>query len=302
MKLYLKINNKKILKNIDLLLPKYNAKTTSYLDTNCPIEYITNLKSANILEKEKEKLFFDDRDLKHIIKGIYFGNSSCEHLMPSIKDIVEVQEMIKPKKYNFVFVFAPLSEFSLEKAIEILEFLNKDICEVVVNDFGTLNITLKYKNIKPILGTNFTKSIKKAFNSQIQEDIDILKDIEYEVPEVREFYKSIGISRLSCENLKLNTKFLKQSPSMYLDLYYPYVYISNSKSCHIATNFNNENGIFVNNSCHKYCTEVSSDFKNSNIYNFYQRYNTIYKPNISLDLDENIYKGKKNRLIWEIFI
>ncbi|RLA81143.1 MAG: hypothetical protein DRG78_09715 [Epsilonproteobacteria bacterium] len=302
MKLYIKANNKKIVKNLDLLLPKYNTKTATFLDNNSPIEYITNLESANILDNQKEKLFFDNRELKNIINGIYFGNSSCEHLMPTIKDIVEVKEMIKPKKYNFVFVFAPLSEFSFPKAIEILEYLNNFSSEVVVNDFGTLNLALKYKNIKPILGTNFTKSIKKAFDSNIQDDIDILHHLEFEVKEVREFYKGLGVGRISCENLNIDTAFLKQSPYLYLDLYYPYIYISNSKACQIATNFKNEDGTFVNDDCHKYCTQVSCDFKNSKIYNFYQRYNTIYKPNTPLELDANIYKGKKNRLIWEIFL
>ena len=184
----------------------------------------------------------------------------------------------------------------------ILEFLNSFACEVVVNDFGTLNLALKYKNIKPILGTNFTKSIKKVFDNKLQENLEVLKHIEFEVKEVREFYKNLGVSRISSENLNIDTTFLKQTPYIYLDLYYPYIYISNSKSCQIATNFDNENGTFVNDSCHKYCTEVSCDMKNSEVYSFYQRYNTIYKPNINLNLDDNIYKGKKNRLIWEIFL
>ena len=270
----------------------------SFLDDNTPIEYITNIKSANILDSLKEKLFFDDRKLKNIIKGVYFGNSSCEHLMPSIKDIVEIKNMIKPLKYNFVFVFAPLSEFSFNKAKEILEFLDIDGCEVVVNDFGTLNLVLSYKNLKPILGINFSKTIKKAFDSNIQNDLEILKHIEFEVKEVREFYKNLKISRISCENLDIDTSFLKQSPYFYLDFYYPYIYVSNSKSCVIATTFNNQNGTFVNENCHKYCINVSVDYDKY----FYQRYNTIYKTNINLQIDENIYKNKKNRLIWEIFL
>jgi len=300
MKLYIKANNKKIVKNLDLLLPKYNTKTASFLDSNSPMEYITNIKSADILDSLKEKLFFDNRSLKNIISGIYFGNSSCEHLMPTIRDIVEVKHIIEPLKYNFVFIFAPLSEFSFEKATEILEFLNNSGCEVVVNDFGTLNLALKYKNIKPILGTNFTKSIKKAFDNNIQENMETLKHIEFEVKETREFYKSLGISRISCENLNIDTDFLKQPPYTYLDIYYPYIYISNSKSCTIATAFDNQDGTFVNENCHKYCTTVSTEFDNR--YDFYQRYNTIYKPNLTLDINANIYKGRKNRLIWEIFL
>jgi hypothetical protein len=299
MKLYLKINTLKILKNIDILLPKYNTKVEKYLTPNSPIEYITNLKSANILLAHKEKIFYDTRELKHLIKGVYFGNSSCEHLLPNITDTIKAYKICREKKYNFIFVVPPLSEFSFKCVDEIFEYLNNISCEVVVNDFGILQLATKYTQLKIILGTNFTKTIKKSF---LNHDSKQTHHIEFENKEVRQFYKNLDISRISFENLPIETSFLKEAPFVYVDYYYPYTYISHSKSCQIASNFDNINGSFVNEECSKYCLSVSCDFKNSNIHNFYQRYNTIYQPKLELNLDKTIYSHKKNRLIWEIFL
>jgi hypothetical protein len=53
--------------------------------------------------------------------------------------------------------------------IENLEYLNDNahqinfktkIVEVVVNDFGTLKIIKKYKNLKPIIGRLMIKTLK----------------------------------------------------------------------------------------------------------------------------------------------
>ena len=66
--------------------------------------------------------------------------------------------------------------------------------------------------------------------------------------------------------------------------------------------FENENSTFVNDSCHKYCLSSACDFENSKIYNIYQRYNTIYKPELQLNIPKDISKNKKNRLIWELFL
>ena len=104
------------------------------------------------------------------------------------------------------------------------------------------------------------------------------------------------------ENMEFECDFLKEKPFMYVDYYYPYKYISNSKMCQIAMNFENKNGTFVNENCHKYCLSSACDFEHSNIYNIYQRYNTIYKPEIQLNISKNIFKNKKNRLIWELFL
>jgi len=313
MKLYIKANNLKILKNLDTLLPNAISKTTTLLDKNSNLEYLSNIKSAKQIQKHQKILFYDERDLSKLIKGVYFGNSSCEHLIPQIKEIVEARNICDVKHYNFVFVFPPISQTKVEDVKYICELLSKKPhSEVVVNDMGVLNIVLKYRTLKPILGLNFTKVIKNAFlDNTTQTDIskqqftnqkELLSHTEFENKDVREFYKSLNIGRFSVENRDINIDFLDEVPRMQVDFYYPYITISNSKACDIAGCFEDKRGYFTYDDCSKYCNGASLEFTDSNILGLAQRYNSIYKTNITLDIPKIVYKSAKNRFVWEIFV
>ena len=313
MRLYIKANSIKILKNLPTLLPNANAKTAYLLDKQSPLEYKNNLASASVLEEQKEKLFFSDKSLASLVKGIYFGNSSCEHLLPSIIDIVEAQQLCREKHYNFLFVFPPLSHFKSEEASFILTHLAKEPqCEVVVNDIGTLHLALEHPTLKPILGLNFTKVIKNAFidnitptdlsSTQFAKQQALAKHCEFELSEVRGFYKSMGVGRFAIENTYLSVDFLDTAPKMYCDFYYPYISLAHSKACDIAGLFEDQRGYFVQEECPKYCNYISLEFEHNNILGLHQRYNTINKSKTSLELSDIISKGSKHRLVWEVFL
>jgi hypothetical protein len=312
MKLYIKVNNINILRNLNTLLPNANSKAKFYIDKNSNNEYIINLKSAEILKKHSKTLFYEDKKLNNLVKGIYFGNSYCEHLIPRFTDIIEAKEICEKNHYNFVFVFPPLSNFKTKEAIYILKYLAKQKQkEVVVNDIGTLYLALEY-NLKPILGINFTKTIKNAFinaikptdlsQSQFENQKKLLSHLEFEISDVREFYKKIGVGRFSIENLDFNLEFLDKSPTMQCDFYYPFITLTNSKSCDIAGLFDDKRNYFVHKDCPKYCNFASLEFNNTNILDLHQRYNVVYKTNLILNIPKILYKNSRNRFIWEIFL
>ncbi|WP_320035772.1 hypothetical protein [Halarcobacter sp.] len=312
MKLYIKANNLKILKNLDDLLPSSLSKASLLIDANSLIEYQTNLNCANEILKYQEELFFDKRDIKNIIKGIYFGNSSCEHLIPSFTDILEAKKICDSRHYNFVFSLPPISEFKLNDIKEVFELLNQSYTEVVVNDFGTLQLASEYKNLKPVLGLTFSKVIKSAFidsikpsdltNEQLVSQSELLSQSEFECSQTREFYKSLGVGRFSIENINLNLEFLQEKPKLQVDFYYPNITIANSKACDIAGLFEDKNRYFVQEQCNKYCNQISLEFEHSKVLGLYQRFNSIYKINTNINVKENLSKDIKNRFIWEIFI
>ncbi len=314
MKLYIKANSLEILKNIDTLLSNANAKAEYLLNHDSNLEYKLNIESAKRLETQKEKLFYSNKPLKQLTKGIYFGNSHCEHLLSHIKDVVEAFEFCKKRHYNFVFVFPPISLQMIDDAKRILTFLtdNQALSEVVVNDTGVLELATQTKGIKPIIGLNFTKTIKNSFVDVVEQtDIDkkifnnqqnLLKNIEFEIKEVREFYKELGIGRFSLDKSDINLSFLDDTPRFYVDIYYPYMTLSNSKACDIAGMFDDKRGYFAFDDCPKYCNFSALEFKDNDTLKLYQRYNTIVKPNIELNIEKIIYKNSKNRLIWEIFL
>ena len=85
MKLYIKANNKKIIKNLDILLPKYNTKTASFLNNNSPVEYITNLESANIFEAEVN--IFSPDSLT-IVTALSAANATASLFIIAISDVI----------------------------------------------------------------------------------------------------------------------------------------------------------------------------------------------------------------------
>ncbi len=313
MKLYIKTNTLKILKNLSTLLPHALSKSDTLIDIDSSHEYISNIQSAKEILKHQDTLFYDNKELSKLIKGIYFGNSSCEHLIPQIKDIVEAKNICEDKHYNFVFVFPPISQNKQEEVVYICEFLaKKKDTEIVVNDIGTLNIVLKYKSLKPILGLNFTKVIKNAFldnvpqfdisTSKLKNQKKLLSHSEFENKSVREFYKSLGVGRFTVENIDINLEFMCDVPKMQVDFYYPYITIANSKACDIAGCFEDKRAYFVYDDCSKYCNFASLEFKHSDTLGLRQRYNSIYKTNILLDIPKIVYKNNRNRFIWEVFL
>jgi hypothetical protein len=312
MKLYIKTSNLKTLKNIDTLVQENFSQLSFYIDEFSHYDYKANLLGAKELSKHKKELFYDDRGLDKLIKGVYFGNSSCEHLLPSIADIVEAKKICDKRHLNFVFVFGAMSEFMSEDVEFILKFLaNNPQSEVVVNDIGTLHLALQYK-LKPILGLNFTKIIKNSFidsikpnnlsSTQLNNQHKLLTHSEFEIDEVREFYKELGVGRISVENTDIDLIFLDKKPKLQLDFYYPYITIANSKACDIASSFEDARGYFVHENCSKYCNFASLEFKHTQVLNLRQRYNTVYKTNFAIELDKSVYKDKKNRFIWEVFL
>jgi len=313
MKLYIKANHIKILKNLDTILPNANAKTAFLLDQQSHHAYKANLESAKKLSVNAKKLFYDERELAKLIKGIYFGNSSCEHLLASITETTQAQKICESKHYNFVFVFPPISHFKLEEAKYMMQYLaQKPQTEVVVNDIGMLYLAYSHQNIKPILGLNFSKIIKNAFigsvtptelsSTQLTNQQELLTHLEFEVAEVREFYKGMRVGRFAIENTPLDLGFLDDKPKMQCDFYYPFVTLANSKACDIAGIFEDERAYFVHDDCPRYCNYASLEFSHSKLLDIHQRYNTVYKINTVLELNKVLYKDGKNRLVWEIFI
>jgi len=104
------------------------------------------------------------------------------------------------------------------------------------------------------------------------------------------------------ENVGYDFEFLKKPPILNIDIYYPFITISNSRACDIAGVFEDKRGYFAHQECNKWCNKISLEFEYSKVFGLYQRYNSIVKTNTTLHIPKTIYKNSKNRLIWEIFV
>ena len=151
------------------------------------------------------------------------------------------------------------------------------------------------KNIDTLLPSNLSKTATLL-------DVNSLHEYRANLQSVRVFYKSLGVGRFSLENVGVDVSFLPQTPKMQVDLYYPHITLANSKACDIAGSFEDERGYFVFNECSKYCNFASLEFTHSDILGIRQRYNTLYKTDIGLEVQRVLYKESKNRLVWELFL
>lgn len=141
MKLFLKVAGIRQFRAIKTLLPHRNAEVLETLRTmrdDYPQDYQINLETNRELNARRKELFYDERDLAKVVKGIYFGSDSCEHLRPYFRHVTEVLEHCQRYKLHFVFVFPPISDTYRKHANDMLDFLNRVKAEVVVNDYGML--------------------------------------------------------------------------------------------------------------------------------------------------------------------
>jgi len=314
MKLYIAFKNIKALSSIDSLLSG-SAGVEHYLANHHSkeqnfIHYQTILKSEKRLQENAKKLFYEDKPLKKLIKGVYFGNDTCEHLLLNPSDIPKAIRIAKSKRLHIVFTLPPMSQSTQEKFEDVLGMLDEYSCEVVINDFGVLHLAQKYTNIKLALGRLFFKTQRNAFiDTFVQKDVSRqvfdrqLSNIahsEYEIPQVREMLKSLHISRVSLENIAIDSSFVLQKPYMHVDIYYPHILLACGRACQSASLSNTDGAYHPQLFCAKPCENAMMGFEITKYNGVFLNTNGYYKSEAGICFEETIAKKETSRLVWEI--
>lgn len=313
MKLYLKINQISQLEAINSLMSGNSGISHISKNHYAPlgINQITHyLESYRTLEANKQELFYTDKSLKSSVKGIYFGNDTCEHLLINTIDIKKAISFCATKKMHIVFLLPPMSENASIRYEEILELFDSYNSEVVFNDFGAMQLAFKYPNIKKVLGRLFFKTQRSGFlDTFIQNDVnqEILNNqfdntthCEFELKQVREFYKSIGIKRVSLENIPIKSQWLKEQPYMNVDIYYPYIFLAKSRACESVGVVNPKASYHPQSSCTKPCRDFILEYDISKYSGVFGNYNSYYKIKTKIDFEKLVMKQINNRLIWQL--
>ncbi|MDD3302932.1 MAG: hypothetical protein PHN31_05215 [Candidatus Gracilibacteria bacterium] len=158
-----------------LSMGKNDREIANFFTTNFPGEF------ASTISPQYEVNFVSIREIKrkfgpeifNKIDGIYYGSDNCEFLVPYKNEVEKAIEEFKEFNKNFpphkVRTFTLVTPYVGDKMLsfldESLEYLNnltiKNPLEVVVNDFGVLNLIIKkYNNLKPIFGRVIHKLVK----------------------------------------------------------------------------------------------------------------------------------------------
>ncbi|MBN1950465.1 MAG: hypothetical protein JW801_04635 [Bacteroidales bacterium] len=188
------------------------------------------------------------------IEGIYFGQETCENLIPSTKHLQEAVEFCKRNEYQFTFVTPYVGPKGMERLRKHLDYLNQEVkdAEVVVNDYGVLHLLdTEFSNLTPIIGRLLNKMKRDPRFSMSGFDIsnieiknlkrveenqkEAIKASSFELPVYQDFLKEKGVERISVDTLSqtVDAKTLKKW-GFPVDLYWPWTYITSSRSCAIA--------------------------------------------------------------------
>ena len=188
------------------------------------------------------------------IEGIYYGQETCENLIPPQKFVEQAIDYCAGKDYQFTFATPYVSPKGMEKLKKIFAFLNDNApdSEVVVNDYGVLHLlNTEFINLTPILGRllikmkrdpRFSLSGFEIANVEIKNlkrietnQAEALQGSSLELPVYQDFLKDKGVERIGIDTLSqgVNSKTLKKW-GFPVDLYWPWTYVTSNRSCLVA--------------------------------------------------------------------
>ena len=226
--------------------------------------------------------------LKYITAGydrLYYGNEFCERLIPGPKHLRNILCYLKKRKLKFSLVTPYVTDKGLKKVELLLELLKSEKinCEIIINDFGVLNlINQKYLNLTPVLGRLLTKQkrgprlikllkrnvrlhfVKTQGNPKIKYCIIQKKlppgvDPYYKgsnagsVPVIHDFLISQRVRRIELDNTAHGLFLKLPKENISASLYLPYVYISTTFFCPTAGCNEKKKSLLKIKSCNKEC-------------------------------------------------
>jgi hypothetical protein len=229
--------------------------------TNKPAPEYTEVLDDNLLINQYSLIILRDYMYKQFglhyegnIEGIYFGQETCENLIPTLKHVQQGLDYCREHEYSFTLTTPYTGPKGMSKLLIILEYLDKEApgTEVVVNDYGVLHlINKKLTSLKPLLGRLLIKMKRDPRFSMSGYDIanadiknlkkvesnqkDALQGTSLELPVYQEFLRSKGIERVCIDTVTqgLNPRTSKKW-GFPVDLLWPWTYVTSSRSCSIA--------------------------------------------------------------------
>jgi len=210
-------------------------------------------------------------DLKYVnekYSRLYFGNEFCEKLIPSVTDLRNTLGFVMNKRLDFSFVTPYVTNIGLNKLKILFELLEdkKADCEIIVNDWGVLNlVNRKYSSLTPVLGRLLTKQkrgpslirllkrepnprprvFKDSVNPKIkyvvfQKKLPLELDPYYKgantssVPIIHDFLLSQRIQRIELDNTAQGLFLELPKDKICASIYLPYIYITTAFFCPTA--------------------------------------------------------------------
>jgi len=202
--------------------------------------------------------------IKQKYSRLYYGNEFCERLIPTVRDLKRILSFVKKRGLDFSFVTPYVTNIGLDKLRILFELLKdkKVNCEVIINDWGVLNlINRKYPDLAPVLGRLLTKQKRGPTVIRLLErrnsPVRLIKDSQNpthrliilgkklpmaldpyykgsnvaSVPIIHQFLSGQGIKRIELDNTAQGLFLELPRGKILASVYLPYVYISTTFFC-----------------------------------------------------------------------
>jgi len=207
--------------------------------------------------------FKKNHEIPSVCKRIYFGNETCEKLLPKYDEISDLLNVSDKKNIELTFVSPFLSEKGVEKTVLLLDKLKsaKGQIEVVSSDWGLINWMVSNKAGIPII-SRFLVGQQVDFRlSQIGEKASkqvILMNGKYYLLTTEDFsdkmkahlescallkkesldmFSSMGINRIELSNIQRPIR-LPDNKKFHFSLHVPFIPLTIFRSCPEAFDFN----------------------------------------------------------------
>lgn len=253
--------------------------------------------------------FHEKNEFFNEYQRIYIGSEYCSTFLYKFeKNIDEIMMNLgNIKKISIVFPLIQETNWKiLEKICCKLSVINNNVDEIIVNDIGTLVYCAKILgNRQIVLGKLFCKSPRDPRINMWDFDginnTKVLSESVFDTDYFRILMKKYNINRveMECISNEYVSDICNNNSSYFVDIHYPYVYITSGTICPLNSISDNNkiqliNKILCSNQCMHTMLRIQNPVLTNDIISRGNVY--MYKTNI----DKNIFEfsaGSKIRLV-----
>ncbi len=227
---------------------------------------------------------------------IYMGNEFCHNMLPDKDIFVAVIEKCIAEGFNITIAFPYLIERKIQYTDALLCVINciatkhKTKIEIIINDWGMIELVKKYRNLCLVLGRLLNKRKKDPriyYLWQYEKNNKFLAKNYLNNDNFIEFCDELGIDRYEFEDHLSDNELVNRKCS----LHFPFYQINTSVFCPMYAQCKNYNKHKQNLilECPKYCENYF--YLYSNHLNMFGRGNSIFGINNKIMTDKEYLKN-----------
>ena len=224
---------------------------------------------------------------------VYIGSEFCHNMIPDKLQLKKILNICILESYKITVAFPYLLENEISNTDELLYVINEIAesngmkIEILINDWGMIELVNKYRNLSLVLGRLLNKRKKDPRIEYIwnyKNNSDLLKKNYLNNEEFLEGLKNMGITRFEFEDHLTDNELIDSKCS----LHFPYYQINTSMFCTMyaeCKKYNKFKQSLISN-CPKYCDNY--------VYLYPKHLNIIGRGNSILGFNNKIFTNKKH--------